>query len=91
MERTRTKLKSRRKDLSDAKVRRIALTHLADDFRNPRRTGCPPWDELKLLAEKPLEAPQSTHDHVVACAKCFRVFDGFLLAMENALGEAQEN
>lgn len=72
MRRTRTKQKSRSKDVSDQKIREI------EDFPNPERTGCPPISEIKLLADKPLEGKDWVLGHISFCSPCYRNFAHFL-------------
>lgn len=69
---------SRRKELSDEKIREIARKHFAEDFPNPERRGCPPISEIKLLADKPLEGKHWVLGHISFCSPCYRDFGYFL-------------
>jgi hypothetical protein len=82
MWRTRTKQKSRRKDLSDEKIREIARKHFAEDFPNPKRQGCPPKSAIRLLADDPQNADDYALNHISFCSPCYRDFSRFLQAIK---------
>jgi hypothetical protein len=56
----------------------LGRRHLAEDFPNPTRQGCPPDNVLKLLAEKPTQVDDSVLDHITMCSPCYRIYSGFL-------------
>ena len=68
----------KRKKLVEKTFRDLGRRHLAEDFPNPTRQGCPPDDVLKLLAEKPAQVDDSVLDHITMCSPCYRVYSGFL-------------
>jgi hypothetical protein len=70
--------KLKKKPLSEKKLLELGRKHFAEDFPNPRRQGCPPKDQLKLLAEKPRKAKESVLNHVSFCSPCYRAYSRFL-------------
>jgi hypothetical protein len=80
MRRTRTKQKSRRQGHSDEEILEMMRKHFAEDFPNPERRGCPPKNEIKLLADKPLEGKDWVLGHIRFCSPCYRDFAHFLHA-----------
>jgi hypothetical protein len=78
-------LKGRRRDL-DGKILETARKHFAEDFPNPERRGCPPMNEIKLLADKPFEGKDWVLDHIGFCSPCYRDFAHFLRAGRKKFG-----
>ena len=76
----RTKPKKRKKTLPEEKILELGRKHFAEDFPNPKRQGCPPKDQLRLLAEKPRKAKESVLNHIASCSPCYRDYSGFLKA-----------
>jgi len=75
----RTKPKKRRTSpLSEKKFLKLGRKHFAEDFPNPKRQGCPPKNQLKLLAEKPRKAKESVLNHISFCSPCYRTYSHFL-------------
>src|SRR2546428_1132266 len=70
--------KRRTSPLSEKKFLELGRKHFAEDFPNPRHQGCPPKDQLKLLAEKPRKAKESVLNHVSSCSPCYRAYSRFL-------------
>jgi len=70
--------KLKKKPLSEKKLLELGRKHFAEDFPNPRRQGCPPKDQLKLLAEKPRKAKESVLNHISFCSPCYRDYSAFL-------------
>ncbi len=52
----------------------LARSHLSEAFPNPKRTGCPPDDALRLLAIRPLHAGESVGEHLTCCSPCFNAY-----------------
>src|SRR4029077_17372103 len=76
----RTKPKKRKKALPEETILELGRRHFAEDFPNPKRLGCPPNDQLKLLAVKPRKAKESVLNHIASCSPFYRTFSGFLKA-----------
>jgi len=70
--------KLKKKPLSEKKLLELGRKHFAEDFPNPKREGCPPKDQLKLLAEKPRKAKESVLNHISFCSPCYRTYSRFL-------------
>ena len=70
--------KRQRKPISTKEFLTIGRKHFAEDFPNPKRLGCPPGNELKLQAEKPLMAKEPVLNHISFCSPCYRAFSRFL-------------
>jgi hypothetical protein len=64
--------------ISEKEFLRIGRSHFAEGFPNPDRLGCPPENELKLQAEKPLMAKEPVLNHISFCSPCYRAFSRFL-------------
>jgi len=71
-------VKRQRKPISTKGFLTIGRKHFAEDFPNPKRLGCPPGNELKLQAEKPLMAKEQVLNHISFCSPCYRAFSRFL-------------
>jgi hypothetical protein len=65
------------KAFSEKELLRIGRKHFAWDFPNPERLGCPPENELRLLAEKPRRAKESVLNHISFCSPCYRAYSRF--------------
>jgi hypothetical protein len=79
----RTKPKKREKTpLSEKNLLELGRKHFAHDFPNPKRQGCPPKDQLKLLAENPQKAKDSVLNHIASCSPCYRDYSRFLQAQK---------
>jgi len=75
----RSKPKKRaKKSFSAKKLLELGRKHFAEDFPNPRRQGCPPKEQLKLLAENPRKAKESVLNHISFCSPCYRIYSHFL-------------
>jgi len=68
----------KRKPSVDKAFLDLGRRHLAEDFPNPARQGCPQDDLLKLLAEKPTQVEDSVLDHITLCSPCYTTYSGFL-------------
>lgn len=66
--------------LSEKKLLELGRKHFAEDFPNPKRLGCPPKAQLKLLAENPRQANESVLNHISFCSPCYRDYSRFLHA-----------
>jgi hypothetical protein len=76
--RSRIKPKNREKEIFDEQIREMARKHCAEDFPNRERRGCPPINEIKLVADKPVGGKDWVLDHVRHCSPCYRDFGYFL-------------
>jgi hypothetical protein len=56
----------------------LGRKHFAEDFPNPKHQGCPPKDQLKLLAERSRESRESVLNHISFCSPCYRTYSRFL-------------
>jgi hypothetical protein len=75
----RNKPKKRTKNsLFEKKILELGRKHFAEDFPNSSRQGCPPNEQLKLLAERPLKAKESVLNHISFCSPCYRIYSHFL-------------
>jgi hypothetical protein len=72
--------KRTKKPLSEEKLLELGRKHFSEDFPNPHRHGCPPADQLKLLANNPLKPKESTLNHISSCSPCYRDYSRFLKA-----------
>ena len=61
---------------------KLGRKHLAEDFPNPTRQGCPQDDVLRLLAEQPTKVDDSVLDHITLCSPCYTTYSGFLQQMK---------
>ena len=68
----------RKRKLSDKAFLEIGNRHLAEDFPNPTRQGCPDDSVLKLAAEQPAQMSEETLDHITLCSPCYNIFSDFL-------------
>ena len=66
--------------LSEKKLLELGRRHFVQDFPNPKRQGCPPAEQLKLLAEKPRKAKDLALNHISFCSPCYRDYSRFLHA-----------
>jgi hypothetical protein len=71
----------KRKPSVDKAFLELSRKHLAEDFPNPARQGCPQDDVLRLLAEQPKKVEESVLDHITLCSPCYRTYSGFLQKM----------
>lgn len=51
-----------------------ARQHYLNDFPNPDRTGCPPFDSLRRVAESSELPDRGVREHLMTCSPCFREF-----------------
>ena len=74
---TKTKAKKPEHSLAnDKRFLELARRHLAEDFPNPTRQGCPSDEALSELAFHP--GHESLLDHIIFCSPCNRIFSHFL-------------
>ena len=71
----------KRKPSVDKAFLELGRKHLAEDFPNPTRQGCPQEDVLRLLAEQPKTVEDSVLDHITLCSPCYRAYSSFLQQM----------
>ena len=64
--------------LSDKAFLEIGNRHLAEDFPNPTRQGCPGDSILKQAAEHPAQMSDETLNHITLCSPCYNTFSDFL-------------
>ncbi|HEX5422340.1 MAG TPA: hypothetical protein VFW94_02235 [Candidatus Acidoferrales bacterium] len=69
---------ARKRKLSDKAFLAIGNRHLAEDFPNPTRQGCPEDSVLKLAAEHPAQMSEETLNHITLCSPCYNLFGDFL-------------
>lgn len=67
-----------RRKLSDKAFLEIGNRHLAKDFPNPARQGCPEDSVLRQAAEHPAQMSEETLNHITLCSPCYNVFSDFL-------------
>jgi len=76
---TKTKAKKPDQRLSnDKRFLELARRHLAEDFPNPSRQGCPSNQALSELAFHPGDVDDTVLDHITFCSPCYRIFSRFL-------------
>ena len=68
----------RKRKLSDKAFLEIGNRHLAEDFPNPTRQGCPEDSVLKHAAEQPAQMSEETLNHITLCSPCYKLFSDFL-------------
>ncbi len=68
----------RKRKLSDKAFLEIGNRHLAEDFPNPSRQGCPGDSVLKHAAEQPAQMSEEILDHITLCSPCYNLFSDFL-------------
>jgi hypothetical protein len=68
----------KRKPSVDKTFLELGRKHLAEDFPNPTRQGCPQDDVLRLLAEQPTKVEESVLDHITLCSPCYSTYSRFL-------------
>ena len=68
----------KRKPSVDKAFLKLGRKHLAEDFPNPTRQGCPQDDVLRLLAEQPTKVDDSVLDHITLCSPCYMTYSAFL-------------
>ena len=64
--------------LSDKAFLEIGNRHLAEDFPNPARQGCPDDSVLRQAAEHPSQMSEETLNHITLCSPCYNLFSDFL-------------
>jgi hypothetical protein len=57
---------------------RILKRHLSHDFPNPKRIGCPPKQELDLLARQPTRVEAWVVKHLLGCSPCYLTYSKML-------------
>ena len=67
-----------RRTLSDKAFLEIGDRHLAEDFPNPTRQGCPDDSVLRQAAEHPAQMSEETLNHITLCSPCYNIFSDFL-------------
>ena len=67
-----------RRKLSDKAFLEIGNRHLAEDFPNPTRQGCPDDSVLRQAAEHPAQMSEETLNHITLCSPCYNIFSDFL-------------
>jgi len=72
--------KRTKKPLSEEKLLALGRKHFSEDFPNPHRRGCPPTDQIRLLADNPHKAKESALNHISSCSPCYRDYSRFLQA-----------
>jgi hypothetical protein len=72
--------KRTKKPLSEEKLLELGRKHFSEDFPNPGRQGCPPTNQLRLLADNPRKAKESALNHISSCSSCYRDYSRFLQA-----------
>ena len=72
--------KRTKKPLSEEKLLALGRKHFSEDFPNPERRGCPPTDQIRLLADNPHKAKESALNHISSCSPCYRDYSRFLQA-----------
>jgi hypothetical protein len=72
--------KRTKKPLSEENLLALGRKHFSEDFPNPERRGCPPRDQLRLLADNPGKAKESALNHISSCSPCYRDYSRFLQA-----------
>jgi len=77
--------KRTKKLLSEENVLALGRKHFSEDFPNPERRGCPPIDQIRLLADNPRKAKESILNHVASCSPCYRDYSRFLQARKGKL------
>jgi hypothetical protein len=77
--------KRTKKPLSEEKLLALGRKHFSEDFPNPERRGCPPKDQLRLLARNPRKAQESVLSHIASCSPCYRDYSRFLEARKAKL------
>jgi hypothetical protein len=75
---------------SEKKLLELGRRHFAQDFPNPKRQGCPPAEQLKLLAEKPRKAKESVLNHISFCSPCYRDYSRFLQKQKTRLSSQRK-
>lgn len=91
MPKNRTKPNKPNGSFTDAQLLKLARHHFAHDFPNPKRLGCPPSNQLKVLADRPLSAPDSVLSHISFCSPCYRAFSQFSQARKRKLRSSRRN
>jgi hypothetical protein len=77
--------KRTKEPVSEEKLLALGHKHFSQDFPNPERRGCPPKDQLRLLADNPRKAKESALNHISSCSPCYRIFSRFLQARKSKL------
>jgi hypothetical protein len=72
--------KRTKKPLSEENLLALGRKHFSEDFPNPERRGCPPKNQLRLLADDPRKAKESALNHIASCSPCYREYSRFLQA-----------
>lgn len=67
-----------RRTLSDKAFLEMGDRHLAEDFPNPTRQGCPEDSVLRQAAEQPAQMTEETLNHITLCSPCYKLFSDFL-------------
>lgn len=78
MPRPKRKSSTTKWKFSEKRFIAVARKHLAEDFPNPARQGCPDDDVLKQAAEQPLEMNDEVFEHISLCSPCYNAFGTFL-------------
>jgi len=67
-----------KRTLSDKAFLEIGNRHLAEDFPNPTRQGCPGDSVLRQAAEHPAQMTEQTLNHITLCSPCYNLFSDLL-------------
>jgi hypothetical protein len=70
----RTRITEREALVKEGELLAFARSYLSEAFPNPERTGCPPDDALRLLANRPLHSEESVGEHLTCCSPCFNAY-----------------
>jgi hypothetical protein len=73
--------KQAKKSPSEKRLLELGRKHFSEDFPNPKRQGCQPAKQLKLLAESPRKAKDSVLNHISSCSLCYRADSRFVQKM----------
>ena len=65
-------------DPFEKRLLRVLKRHLSRDFPNPKRIGCPPKQELELLAAEPAKVGNWVVEHLLSCSPCYLIYSGIL-------------
>jgi hypothetical protein len=69
---------------------KFAHSYLAEGFPNPLRSGCPPDDDLRILAKHPTESDVSVINHLTCCSPCFKSYMACLGRERTRVGTPQQ-
>jgi len=67
--------------VDDAELEKVLRDHLAHGNSNPKRTGCPPPDEVRMLARNLQRSDGIMNEHLTVCSECFGLYQEMLRNM----------